>query len=195
MTPRGAGSSPSPAGAREWILLMRAVNVGGHNRVPMPALRDALQAAGFLDVRTYGTSGNVIASSAHADRRAVAEATASLVREEFGVDSPVIARSIEEVVGALRDNPFRQAARERPRLLHVVFLQAPPEAQRTADLHGNELSRDSCRVVGSHLYVDYREGVHGSRLTPRWLARVLGVEGTARNWRTVESLREMAATT
>jgi uncharacterized protein (DUF1697 family) len=40
--------------------------------------------------------------------------------------------------------------------------------------------------------VDYADGVHGSRLTSAYFARRLGVDGTARNWRTVLALAELA---
>ncbi|MGH9294899.1 MAG: DUF1697 domain-containing protein [Acidimicrobiales bacterium] len=56
-----------------WIGLLRAVNLGSHNKVPMPALRKAMEAAGFADVRTYVQSGNVVATSARLTRDEVAE--------------------------------------------------------------------------------------------------------------------------
>jgi uncharacterized protein (DUF1697 family) len=46
-----------------WVCLLRAVNVGGRNKVPMAQLRDVLSADGFADVRTYVQSGNVVLTS------------------------------------------------------------------------------------------------------------------------------------
>ncbi|MGH9078453.1 MAG: DUF1697 domain-containing protein, partial [Acidimicrobiales bacterium] len=60
-----------------WVCLLRAVNLGGHNKVPMVTLRKAMEAAGFRDVQTYLQSGNVVATSAHAS---AAEAAAHLSR-------------------------------------------------------------------------------------------------------------------
>jgi len=59
-------------------------------------------------------------------------------------------------------------------------------------VHADPLSRDVCRVVGADLYVDFGESVHGSRLSGQWFERRLGVEGTARNWRTVLALLDLA---
>jgi uncharacterized protein (DUF1697 family) len=175
-----------------WICLLRAVNVAGHNKVPMPALRKALEADGFLDVRTYVQSGNILLRSSHSNGQQVADRMTWLVEKEFGVDTPVVVRTSPELARAVSCNPFPDAARERPNLLHVVFLAGTPDGQSVAALHDHELARGSCRVDGDLLYVDYRNGVANSRLTPPFFARLLGVDGTARNWRTVVALEEMA---
>jgi uncharacterized protein (DUF1697 family) len=49
------------------LVLLRGINVGGKNKVPMAALRDCLEERGFSNVSTYIASGNVILSS---DRQA-----------------------------------------------------------------------------------------------------------------------------
>jgi uncharacterized protein (DUF1697 family) len=49
-----------------YLVLLRGVNVGGKNRVPMAALRERLEADGFSDVSTYIASGNILLTS---DRR------------------------------------------------------------------------------------------------------------------------------
>ncbi|MGH9303692.1 MAG: DUF1697 domain-containing protein [Acidimicrobiales bacterium] len=175
-----------------WVCLLRAVNVGSHNKVPMAALRKAMEAAGFEEVRTYLQSGNLVARSAFGDPFEVGEDVARLVRSELGVDTPVIVRGASELAGVVEKNPFIEAARDRPRFLHVVFLAGTPQADRVALLHGHDLSSGSCLVDGDHLYVDYQQGVHASKLTPQFLSRLLQVDGTARNWRTVLALDEMA---
>jgi len=43
-----------------WILLIRGINVGGNNIIPMQDLRDRLGASGYVNVRTYIQSGNII---------------------------------------------------------------------------------------------------------------------------------------
>ena len=49
-------------------------------------------------------------------------------------------------------------------------------------------------VRGADVYLSYPNRVTGARLTGELLERVLGVQGTARNWRTVTTLAELAAT-
>ena len=176
-----------------WVALLRAINLGSRNKVAMPALRQALGDAGFTDVRTYVQSGNVIASSPHRSPAKVAETITALVKEEFGLDVPVVVRTADQLHHVVTANPFPDAARERPRLLHVSFLIAEPDPGRVTALHSDESMSEVCRVDGDHLYIDYRDGVQGSRLTSAYFARRLGVDGTARNWRTVTTLAQLAA--
>lgn len=175
-----------------WICLLRAINLGARNKVPMPALRESLTQAGFTDVRTYVPSGNVVACSRHRSPATVSAAVADVVRRDFGVDQPVVVRSPEQVERVIAENPFVEAAAERPTLLHVSFLLGTPGAVGVDAIHTQELTRDACRVVGDHLYIDFGDAVHGSKLTGPRLARLLGVDGTARNWRTMLALAELA---
>lgn len=175
-----------------WIALLRAINLGARNKVSMPRLRELLAANGFDDVRTYVQSGNIVARSRQRSAPAVQERVAQLITREFGLTVPVVVRSPDEVGAVIRSNPFPEAARARPKLLHVSFLSGDPDPGGVAALHGDEVSGDRCRVDGRHLYVDYAEGMHGSRLTPAYFSRRLGVDGTARNWRTVLALAELS---
>ena len=175
-----------------WVSLLRAINLGKRNQVPMPALREALANAGFSDVRTYVQSGNVIARSPHRTPAKVAERITALVKDEFGLDVPVIVRGPEQLDQVIAANPYPVAAAERPTILHVMFLACVPKADAVQELHTDEMTKDVCRVVGDNLYIDYGTGVHGNRLTAAYLSKRLGVDGTARNWRTVTTLAEMA---
>jgi uncharacterized protein (DUF1697 family) len=174
-----------------WICLLRAINLGSRNKVPMPALREALADAGFTEVQTYVQSGNVVFTSRHRSPAAVADAVRDLVRDRFDVDQPVVVRTPEQIGSLIEANPFADAAAERPKLLHVVFLTEQPPADAVTGVHADELTRDVVRIIGPDMYVDYGESVHASKLSPAYFSRRLGVDGTARNWRTVLALAEM----
>ncbi len=174
------------------MALLRAVNLGSRNQVSMPKLRAVLEGAGFVDVRTYVQSGNVVLSSRHRKPEGVAKAVGAVIREEFGLDVPVVVRTSNDLTAVVEANPFPEAAVERPRGLAVTFLEGEPDPARAAALHSAEATRECCRVIGRELYVDYANGVAGSRFTPQYFESRLGVRGTARNWRTVLALTEMA---
>lgn len=176
-----------------WVCLLRAVNLGARNKVPMPALREALSEAGFTEVRTYVQSGNIVLSSGHPSPRTVSDVVRGLVRERFDVDQPVVVRTAEQIQRLVESNPYPEAASQRPKLLHVHFLVAAPAPTAVERVHADELTRDVVRIIGEDMYVDYVDAVHGSKLTPAYFERRLGVAGTARNWRTVLALAEMTA--
>ncbi len=174
-----------------WVVLLRAINLGSHNKVPMPALRAALSEAGFQGVRSYVQSGNLVFRSPHRSPRRVAHAVHDLVDRQFGVDAPVVVRTPAQLTATIAANPFPDAAEDRPKLLHVSFLAEEPSPEGVQALLAEPLATDTCRVVGQDLFIDYTDGVHGSKLTPNFLSRRLGVEGTARNWRTVLAIADL----
>src|SRR5215470_13925892 len=74
--PRGAAAWT--AQAMRWVALLRAVNLGARNKVPMAQLRAALEAEGYENVRTYIASGNVLLYGP-AGRAALGTALESLI--------------------------------------------------------------------------------------------------------------------
>ena len=176
---------------RTWVALLRAVNLGAVNKVSMPALREALAAAGFADVRTYLQSGNVVVGSTLSSAEAVGTAVREVVAERFGVDTPVVVRTGRQLAGILAWNPFPDAAESRPHLVSVLHLVAVPPAAKVRELLAADVSPDQLAARGGEVVVAY---ARSSQRSPaeRPLKR-LGMEGTARNWRTLTALVDLTA--
>jgi uncharacterized protein (DUF1697 family) len=173
-----------------WVALLRAVNLGARNKVPMAPLRAALEAAGFADVRTYVNSGNVVLGSPARSAAEVGRAVHDLIAAEFGVDTPVIMRTGPQLA-AVRDwNPFPDAALDRPQLLAVLHLASAPAAEAVSTLLANDFSPVRIAHRGEEIVVDWHSRT-GQPRADRALRKV-GVEATARNWRTLTALTELA---
>jgi len=170
------------------VALLRGVNVGGRNRLPMGPLREALTALGVVSVRTYLQSGNVVGE--HADPVRFGTLVRDVIASDFGLDIPVIVRSHEELQAVLAWNPFPGPAVEKPKLVHVSFLAETPDPERLAVLEELESDDDEWAIRGKDLVVSYDRASHDSPLG-RGIAKVLGVGVTARNWSTVEALAEL----
>ncbi len=176
-----------------YVALLRAVNLGGTNRVPMADLRAELGLRGFEDVATVLASGNVILRSAEPEH-VVAEQVGDTIEEAFGLRVPVIVRSCAELASVVGRNPFLAAAADRdPATLHVTFLSGQPAAAAIAMLDPDRSPPDSFAADGREVFLSYPNGAGRSRLTLDYLERRLGVEGTARNWRTVLRLAALLA--
>jgi uncharacterized protein (DUF1697 family) len=173
-----------------WVSLLRAINLGAHNKVNMPALRAALEKDGFTDVRTYVQSGNVVAQSSHRSEAAVAKAVSAVLVDSFGVSEPVVARNATAWQRVIDANPFGQRSYDDPRMTAVTFLPSKPGAHDVAKLK-RAAGDDEMVVHGRELYLWYSNGTHRSKLTPALLARELGVPGTSRNWRTVLAIADL----
>jgi uncharacterized protein (DUF1697 family) len=73
-----------------YITLIRGINVGGNNIVPMQALREHLAHHGFLNVQTYIQSGNVLFQHPSADREEIIQIMAVVFHTYFSI-TPAIA--------------------------------------------------------------------------------------------------------
>jgi uncharacterized protein (DUF1697 family) len=175
-----------------WVLLLRAVNLGSVNKVSMPVLRERMAEAGFTDVRTYVQSGNIVADSKHRSESAVARVVHDLIEERFGVDTPVIVRSPPQIAAVLAKNPFPDEVAAAAKLVAVVFFAKPlPSGDAIVEFAASV--GEKALVDGRELYVAYSSGVHTSKLTGAAIRRHLGgVDGTARNWRTVRAIAQLA---
>ncbi|MDH3293791.1 MAG: DUF1697 domain-containing protein [Acidimicrobiia bacterium] len=173
-----------------YVILLRAINVGGHNKVPMADLRSALTAATFSDVSTYIQSGNVVADAGHRDEAAVVADVETVMIKRFGLSVPVVARPVGEWEAILNANPFPDAVSE-PKLLHVSLCDAAPTPASLAAIDLSAFVPDRLAVVGRHLYLWYPNGSARSKLTGALLEQRLGVTTTARNWSTMVALARM----
>ena len=173
------------------VALLRAVNVGGRNRIPMAELRAALEAAGLRDVSIVLQSGNVVFDASGGEAAAATEIR-SAIAEAFGLDVGVTVRTAAEMRRIVGANPFLADGEPRDAVtLHVAFLDAQPAAATTAILDPDRSPPDAFEVRGREVYLSYPGGSGRSRLTLGYLEQTLGVQGTARNWRTVERLASM----
>jgi len=172
------------------IVLLRGINIGPHNRIAMPALRDALGEGGFAGVRTYVQSGNVVLESPKAPAT-VAEECAGVIAEAFGLDIAVVTRTRDELAAVVRRNPLADVVDE-PKRYQVSFLSAEPDARVLAKLTGLVAAEERMEAIGREIYAWHAAGVARSKLWNALAGKGLGITATARNWTTVETLLAMA---
>ena len=175
-----------------FVALLRAINLGRVNRVPMPDLRVALEDAGFSNVTTHLQSGNVVLASTKRSPAAVATRIEELVRAEFAVDTDVLVRTGGELAKIARANPLARRGVD-PGTLHVAFLKARPTAAAKRALVGRTYGDDEFAVRGAELYLRYPHGVAGSKMSTPVFERALGTRATVRTWKVVTRLDELAA--
>jgi uncharacterized protein (DUF1697 family) len=160
-----------------YIALLRAVNVGGTGKLPMPTLVKMCESAGFEQARTYIASGNVVFSSRLKERRIKAlleERLASYAGKPVGV----LVRTAEEMAAVLAANPFRTAP---PNRTVAIFLDDPPPAGALSEARGRRTER--LALGAREIYVAYEDRIAGSKLVIP-AART----GTARNMNTIAKL-------
>lgn len=158
------------------VLLLRALNVGGNNRLPMADLRALLERLGHTEVRTVLASGNATFDSPRTEGLA-AEVETALAERGVPVRAVVLS---QPVVRAMVDGlPEVVAATSYP--LVGVLLGEPTGVP-------GEVAPD-CWVMGEGcIYLGYANGAGRSRMTAAWLERALGTGVTSRTTATLLKL-------
>ncbi|HYB15918.1 MAG TPA: DUF1697 domain-containing protein [Streptosporangiaceae bacterium] len=186
------------------VALLRGINVGGRNKVPMAELREVVTSLGHTEVTTYIQSGNVLFSTQETDTARLASALEEAIATRFGIWASAVVLSRAELARILDRNPYPDE--RKPQYVHVVFLGAEPPgdlldrikaAENTAAARG---SRDTVTAVGEALFVHTPDGYGISELAEA-LFRIIGppgkagIKATARNWATSTKLLSLCEET
>jgi uncharacterized protein (DUF1697 family) len=172
------------------IILLRGINVGGKNLVPMKALTQVLMEAGFSQVKTYIQTGNILLQSkqqAHETNGAQLEdEIATLIQTHFGFMPDIMLLSLSEFSTAAANNPYK----EKPgNTVHCYFCKQLPSPDE-ARLKALASSTEEYHIQGKVLYLHAPDGIGRSKLVAN-VEKCLGVPTTARNLNTVNKLLGM----
>lgn len=181
----------SATGRSTHVALLRGINVGGRNLLPMDELAWMFEDAGCAGVRTYIQSGNVVFVASPSVLRVARETIAAAVSARIGTDIPIVLRSVDELAQAIEANPFPGESQET-RILHVGFLADRPSSDRVSSLDPDRSPPDEFVVRGREIYMRLPNGMARTRLTTGYVERMLATRVTFRNWRTVLKLLKMA---
>ncbi len=176
--------------ATTYLVLLRGINVGGKNKLPMKDLVDMFGAAGCRRVRSYIQSGNVVFEASPDLAASLPGVISGEIAAKFGFRVPVITRTVEQVRGVLLGNPYLATGAAED-TLHVFFLADPPGPDRVATLEPDRSPPDEFAVRGSEVFARLPEGMARTKLTNAYFDARLATISTARNWRTVAKLLEL----
>jgi uncharacterized protein (DUF1697 family) len=177
-------------GVTTHVVLVRGVNVGGRNPLPMATFRSLLTELGYGSVSTYLQSGNAVVSSGD-DAAEVERDIEEVLAARLGLDARVMVRTTDELAGLVAANPMPEAEQD-PTRFYVVFLAADADPGRVGAIDVARYAPDELRPGEGALYVWYRGGFGTSKLAAA-LERHFPGATTSRNWRTVTALLAMAA--
>lgn len=173
------------------VALLRAVNVGGANRVTMPDLRALAAGLGFGDPRTLLQTGNLVFETEQCGSATLEAALERAIAEELRLRIDVIVRSASEWTAILERNPFAAEAERDPAHLVLMLLKTAPEPNAVDDLRGVLAGPERLHAGCRELYIVYPAGIGRSKLTGTLIEGKLRTRGTGRNWNSVQKLSAM----
>ncbi len=173
-----------------FVVLFSGINVGGNRIVKMAELRAFFEDLGFGDVASYVQSGNVVFSAEDGDAAGVAARLEAAFETRWGFHSRIMVRDGEWFERLVRENPYPEAAADHTKL-HAYVLEREPTAAEAARLAEKCTGPERFVIEGDVLYLHAPEGLGRSKFAAL-IPRILKVPATARNWRSVLALSEMA---
>ena len=177
--------------ARTYVALLRAINVGGNSVMTMLDLKAQFEAMGHANVRTYIQTGNVLFDASEESTSRLAEQAEQQLRAGLGYAGRVFVLTPQQLADAAANNPFDPEASDGAMRCHIVFLSREPESERVDKLLAQQAPEYQFAVRGPVLYYTYAKEYDGKRRTIS-VEGILGAEGTARTWKVVRKLVELA---
>jgi len=173
-----------------FVALFSGINVGGNRIVKMAELKAFFEDLGFTDVATYVQSGNVVFRAKKEDAAALTSEIEAAFEKKWGFNSRIMVRDAAWFERLVKENPYPEVAGE-PTKLHAYALERAPTAEEAKRLVDKCTGPESFEIKGDVLYLHAPDGL-GKSAFANLIGRTLKVPGTARNWRSVLALLEMA---
>lgn len=178
---------------RILISMLRALNMTGHNSMRMSDLSELYKKLGFSDAETYIQSGNVVFSyNGDLTDEEISSNIEAAISENYKFKIPVIIRSVKEILEIQKSNPFVNEDGFDPSKMSVIFLREKTSREQIIKMSGIDFPPDRYKIKGKEIYIYCPNGFGKTKLYTNFFENKMGVTGTARNWKTVARLLQIA---
>jgi uncharacterized protein (DUF1697 family) len=174
------------------ISMLRGVNVGGHHKIKMDALRALYMSLKLEDPRTHVQSGNIIFRTKEKNLPALARKIQAAIERDFGFRPEVILRTTDEFREAIAATPFPASRGLEPGKVLVTFLAGEPAPEALATLDRLKNHPEELHLIGRELYIYFPNGAGQSKLPWSQVEKLLKTQGTSRNWNSVLKMLAIA---
>lgn len=166
------------------IALLRGINVGGNNILPMKELVSLMEASGYKSVKTYIQSGNIVYQSEDNDN----EKLSSLIEQKFGFKPYVFVLSIDEFKRAMNNCPYQS---DQGKEIHYFFLEGNNIIIDHSLLESLKADSEQYQLIDNVFYLYAPDGIGRSKLVEKIAKAFPGTTMTARNLNTINKLAGM----
>lgn len=172
------------------LVLLRGINVSGHNMMKMEALKTMLENIGFQNIRTYLQSGNVFVDSDE-EASKVGFTIKQEIFKVFGHEVPVVMITKEDLESCFSNNPFLKGKDIDTKKLYVAFISTKLKKENINDLKISQFKPDEASIDDNRIFIKYDVGAGKTRFDQKYIEKKLNVTATIRNWNTVTNLLKM----
>lgn len=165
----------------------------GHNSIKMTDLTDLYLYLGLSDCETYIQSGNVIFRSAsELSLPSLSLKIENSIHERFSYNVPVMIRTTPELKDLFLSNPFLKEKSFDPSKMAVIFLHDKPTDMQILQVSDIDYPPDKFKIVDREIFIYCPNGFGRTKLYTNFFEKKMGVIGTARNWKTITTILNIA---
>lgn len=179
-------------GLQTYIAFLRGINVSGKNKIPMESLRALCKALGFVKVKTYIQSGNVVFQSPPKETSQLEQLLNTGIQKEFGFEVPAIVKTVDEIVEVMELNPFTDITELTKNTIYFVLLNGISKGELTQKLITESFVNEEFKLGNNCVYLKCNIGYAKAKLNNNSIERKLKVKATTRNYRTMSQVLKMA---
>ena len=173
---------------KKYIALLRGINVGGHKKILMSDLKKLFESIGFAEVETYIQSGNVVFSSDIEDDMYSKISVA--IESKYGFKVPILIKKVTELTQIVTKCPFSDEKLEKS---YFILLREKPIEENLKLIENLSSEAEEFYIIDTCIYIFYSKGAGQSKLGVNFFEKKLKVTATARNYRTMAKLLELAS--
>jgi len=173
-----------------YISMLRGINVSGQKKIRMADLKNMYETLRFGNVQTYVQSGNVIFDSDEQDFVELRKNIEAQIEKTFGFSVPVLLRTADDFKRVIENHPFKNE--EAIRVL-VTFLYTQPEQSKFEELKQYKDKVDQFAIGEQEIFLFCPGGYGRTKLSNAFFEKKLDVVATTRNWKSVNTLYQMAS--
>jgi uncharacterized protein (DUF1697 family) len=173
-----------------YLALLRGINVGGNNIIPMAALKKCFEDMGFTDVATYIQSGNVIFTSPETSRIKLTEKIEKQLSKQFHYESRIVLITEAMLQEVIKQAPPQFGTNPEQYRYDVLFIKEPLTAKEAIKSVSTREGVDTAHHGKHALYfsrlISRASQSHLTKIIKSPIYKNL----TIRNWNTTTKLLE-----
>lgn len=159
----------------------------------MEQLRSCMTRAGYINVKTYIQSGNIVFETKELSKLKMTFAIEQLLLSEYGYTVTVFILDINDITKVIESNPYagKENIETGPKKLYVTLLSQIPNEESIEKLKSVPIGNDEIAFVDNILYFKLANKASDSKLSNAIIENKLKVKATTRNWNTMIKMFSM----
>ena len=176
---------------QRYIALLRGINVSGRNIIKMDELKKIFENLGFSNVKTYLQSGNVIFENKIEKINLLEQNISKNIYDKLGLEIKIKILTTKELENIIGNNPYKNIKDFSNYYVAVLMEKMDTNNIDIEKIKSKAVQKEEFTIKDNLVYINYPRGYGTSKLTNNYFEKILKVNATTRNWKTINALLQL----